>query len=120
MSEELRCYRCGEPLAALTPPISRQDQCPSCSVYLHVCRMCGYFDVNVPRQCREDDAEDVTDKEKLNFCEWYEPSPNAFDAARKRDADKARSRLDSLFGDPDAAGDDAPDDASSAAEDLFK
>ena len=120
MSEELRCFRCGESLTALTPPISRQDQCPSCSIYLHVCRMCVYFDVNVPKQCREDDAEDVTDKEKLNFCDWYQPTSTAFDSGRKREADHARSQLDSLFGEADSTSEPSASDESSAAEDLFK
>ena len=118
MAEELRCYRCGESLAALTPPISRHDECPSCANYLHVCRMCLYFDADVPRQCLEDDAEDVVEKEKLNFCEWYKPSPTAFDLARKSHENKARNELRALFG--DGEGDEPDDDdQTSAAEDLF-
>lgn len=120
MSEELRCFRCGESLAALTPPISRQDECPSCFIYLHVCRMCVNFDVDVPRQCREDDAEDVTDKEMLNVCDWYKPSATAFDSGRKREADHARSQLDSLFGDAESTAESSASDELSAAEDLFK
>lgn len=118
MAENLRCYRCGDSLAALTLPISRQDQCPSCSNYLRVCRMCLYFDADVPRQCLEDDAEDVVEKDKLNFCEWYKPTPTAFDPARNSHENKARSELKALFGD---AGDSEPDDdaRTSAAEDLF-
>ena len=119
MTEDIRCYRCGESLAALTPPISRQDTCPSCTNYLHVCRMCVYFDAAVPRQCLEDDAEDVVEKEKLNFCEWYKPSPAAFDPARKSHENKARNELQTLFG--EGQGDDPDDDEqTSAAEDLFR
>ena len=119
MSAEIACSRCGGSLATLSLPLSRQDQCPSCSVYLHVCMMCGYFDKNVAKQCREDDAEEVHEKERANFCEWFTPSSNAFD--RKRDAadKKSRGDLASLFADERA---DSADDNSvqSAAEDLFK
>ena len=79
--------------------------------------MSGHFDPAVPRQCREDDADDVTDKDKLNFCDYYAPSEDAFDPARKAEADSARAALDSLFGDGDA---EAPATDSSAADDLFK
>ena len=44
-------------------------------------------------------AEDVTDKDRLNFCDWYKPSEKAFDADRKADEDQARASLDALFDD---------------------
>jgi len=61
--------------------------------------MCKYFDSRVPRQCREDGAEDVTEKDRLNFCDWYVPSEAAFDAGRKSDEEQAKSALDALFDD---------------------
>ena len=99
MSHSIACYRCGESLAALSLPLSRQDQCPACSADLHVCRMCVHFDRRVPRQCREDGAEDVTEKERTNFCDWFKPSDAAFDPARKAEADAAQDALAALFGD---------------------
>ena len=98
MPQELACYRCGESLAALSLPLSRRDQCPQCSADLHVCKMCSFFDARVTRQCREDGAEDVTDKERPNFCDWFKPSDAAFDPNRKSEADAAVSALDALFG----------------------
>ncbi|MDJ0907860.1 MAG: hypothetical protein QNI99_01610 [Woeseiaceae bacterium] len=117
MTHSIACYRCGASLAALSLPFSRQDECPSCQNYLHVCRMCVFFDPAVPRQCREDDAEDVTEKERLNFCDYFKPSETAFDGARKREADAAHAQLDALFGDGEAP---EPSSDTSAAEDLFK
>ena len=119
MSETLSCYRCGASLARLSLPLSRRDECPECSAHLHVCRMCRFFDVNVPKQCREDDAEEVIDKEKVNFCEWFVPSPDAFDPVRAGKAARARSELEALFGDEPAAS-EGPDELTSRAEDLFK
>lgn len=97
MAEALSCFRCGESLAALTPPMSRQDMCPACSSFLHVCRMCVNFDTNAVAQCREEDAEEVFDKEKANFCDWYKPSPGVFDSASKRADESARSAAEDLF-----------------------
>ena len=99
MSHHIACYRCGESLADLSLPLSRRDQCPQCSADLHVCKMCRHFDAGVVRQCREDGAEDVTEKERPNFCDWFVPSENAFDPHQKADADAAKSALDALFGD---------------------
>ena len=59
--------------------------------------MCIYFDPLVPSQCREDDAEDVTEKELANFCEWYSPSDTAFSPQQKSEADKARESLEAMF-----------------------
>jgi hypothetical protein len=99
MAHDIRCYRCGESLAALSLPLSRQDECPGCGNYLHVCKMCVFFDPRVPRQCREDGAEEVRDKDRLNFCDWFKPSETAYDADRKAEEDEARAALEALFGD---------------------
>ena len=99
MAHNIHCYRCGASLEALSLPFSRQDECPGCGNYLHVCKMCVHYDRNVPRQCREDGAEDVKEKDGLNFCDWYKPSERAFDADRKADEDQARAALDALFDD---------------------
>jgi hypothetical protein len=81
--------------------------------------MCIYFDPSATKQCLEDDAEEVLDKVKVNFCEWFKPSAAAFDPARAGKDAQAKNELASLFSegpttklDPDAASDDA--------EDLFK
>jgi hypothetical protein len=99
MAHGISCYRCGASLEALSLPFSRQDECPECSNYLHVCKMCVYYDERVPRQCREDGAEDVRDKDRLNFCDWFKPSGAAFDAGRKDEEDRAKAALDALFDD---------------------
>lgn len=99
MAHGICCYRCGASLEALSLPFSRQDECPECSNYLHVCKMCVYYDRHVPRQCREDGAEDVRDKDRLNFCDWYKPSNKAFNADRKDEEDQAKAALNDLFDD---------------------
>lgn len=119
MADDLKCYRCGASLAGLSLPLSRQDECPACSVYLHVCKMCEFYDPDVPKQCREDDAEEVIEKERLNFCEWLKPAYDVFDAARASEEAKAKDTLAGLFGEGSA---DEPneDDQITEAEKLFK
>ena len=98
MSHNLACLRCGASLSSLSLPLSRRDQCPECDADLHVCKMCLHFDKTVPRQCREDGAEDVTDKDRPNFCDWFKPSASAFDPDAKSEADAAKDALAALFG----------------------
>jgi hypothetical protein len=101
VSHKLACYRCGESLVAFPLPLSRRDACPRCNADLHVCKMCRHFDPAVTRQCREDGAEDVKEKERPNFCDWFIASETAFDPNRKAAADAAQSALDALFGGAD-------------------
>ncbi|NCF51861.1 hypothetical protein GWP57_09645 [Gammaproteobacteria bacterium] len=119
MAHSIVCYRCGASLAQLSLPLSRQDECPECRNYLHVCKMCVYFDASVPKQCREDDAEEVIEKSRLNFCDWFSPSDAAFDAGRKSQENQARVELDALFG-VEPGIEPAADESLSDAEKLFK
>lgn len=130
MATSLHCYNCGQNLDALTPPLSRRDACPACALHLHVCRMCVHFDANVLGQCLEDDAEEVLDKRKVNFCDWFAASPNAFDGQGDTAGEAAARELGALFGDAAATpedhrqgaanGSDGSDDALSEAEKLFR
>ena len=81
--------------------------------------MCRFFDPDVPKQCKEDDAEEVFEKERVNFCEWYKPSPDAFDPGQADEQTRARNRLASLFGEDQ--GVETDDNAQLRdAEDLFR
>ena len=83
--------------------------------------MCVFFDPTVPKQCREDDAEEVKlqDKERANFCEWFKPSDRAFDGSFGVGEAQAKRELATLFGDGET-GESLADDADSDAEKLFK
>jgi hypothetical protein len=96
MSGVLDCWRCGALLVDLSLPFGRSDYCPACRAELHVCRMCRFFDTSKARQCAEPVAEPVQNKERANFCGYFEPV-----AGRYRPTDPARdtasSALEALF-----------------------
>ncbi|MCP4002477.1 MAG: hypothetical protein GY727_16370 [Gammaproteobacteria bacterium] len=119
MAELLHCWRCGADLSSLNPPLSRMDECPECAIHLHVCRMCSYFDAAVTRSCREDDAEDVKEKERPNFCDYFKPSADAFNGDIAAANQSAQAQLGALFGEA-SDGDAADVSSSNPAEDLFK
>lgn len=81
--------------------------------------MCEFYDANVPKQCIEDDAEEVIEKERLNFCDWFKPGAGRFDGRSAAEESQARNDLSALFGDNNA--DTAEQDPLlQDAEDLFK
>jgi len=98
MSEELCCWHCGASLAALALPLGRTEECAACGSPLHVCRLCRFYDRSRPKQCREDDAEEVREKERPNFCDYFKPRAGAFDAQRASAEQAAIDAATALFG----------------------
>jgi hypothetical protein len=83
--------------------VFRQTLCPQCSAYLHACIQCAFHDPNAHNQCLEPQAEYVGNREKANFCEFFQLAggtggPGA--AQRRTRADDARAKLDALFKKP--------------------
>ena len=95
---ELVCWKCGASLAALTLPLRRLEECPKCRSELHVCRMCADYDTSVAKHCREPTAEEVYEKTRANFCDFFEPRPGAYTAPNTAAVDRARAELEKLFG----------------------
>jgi hypothetical protein len=58
--------------------------------------MCRFYDVTKPAQCAEPIAEPVRDKERANFCGYFEPAAGRFRPGDPA-ADSARTALDALF-----------------------
>ena len=98
MSHDLVCWKCGADLSVLTLPLSRRDECRQCGADLHVCRMCSDYDQQVAKKCREPIAEEVSDKTRANFCDYFAPRAGAYVAKDTSSAEAARSELERLFG----------------------
>ena len=81
--------------------------------------MCEFYDPSVPTQCREDGAEEVFEKEKLNFCEWFKPGDDVFDEARAQEEAGAKDALAALFEEGESVKPDQ-DERLSEADKLFK
>ncbi len=96
MSESTTCWKCGGPLQELLLPLPRHEECPHCRAQLHVCRMCMYFDTAAPQQCREPVADNVSDKQRANFCGYFQINPQAYAGPSDQAADS--QQLDALFG----------------------
>ena len=97
MAHDLDCWKCGASLAALTLPLRRLEECPSCRAELHVCRMCLDYDTSVAKHCREPTAEEVREKDRANFCDFFKPRPGAYTAPNTVEVVQARTELEKLF-----------------------
>ena len=89
--EGLVCWKCGGSLQHLSLPLRRLEACRACGAELHVCRLCEFHDTAVAKGCREPVAEEVKDKTRANFCDYFafmegpsSPSTGDRDAALKR------------------------------------
>ncbi len=94
----LVCWKCGADLAAVIQPFERLAECPACRAELHVCRLCRYYNPRIEGQCDEDRAEEVRDKTRANFCDYFKPRPGAFRAPAAGLTAAAKARVDELFG----------------------
>ena len=59
--------------------------------------MCRFFDLRKAKSCAEPVADEVRDKERANFCGYFEPAPGRFQPADSA-TDQGRNALESLFG----------------------
>ena len=92
--KSIACHQCKH-VWTFEPPLGRRDCCPKCGMDARVCRNCRFFDTSSYRQCREEQAEWVQEKDKGNFCGFFTArDTQSADAAK----DTAKSKLDALFG----------------------
>jgi hypothetical protein len=59
--------------------------------------MCVSYDPHLTRRCREQDAEEVTDKERANFCGYFKAKTGAYRPDREARTQAARAKLGDLF-----------------------
>ena len=113
MDHGLKCWTCGGSLAEYSLPLRRIEECRACRAELHVCRMCEFYDTAKAKHCRETIADEVKDKQRANFCDYFKPREDAYSTKSTDAASKAQAELDSLFG-AGAKKADAPAEPSAA------
>lgn len=97
-SLDIQCWKCGVELKNLLLPFSRYEECGTCKADLHVCIGCKNYDPLVSDACREDRADFVLDKDKANFCDFFQANTRAYRKKDNTEARQARAKLAALFG----------------------
>ena len=101
-TDGLLCWSCGRP-TGLTGKVFRNDECPNCSASLRACRGCRHFDPTRRYQCRESIDSAVRNKDKANYCDYYQPRNVVKTAGgltyHKDSKESRKQQFDSLFDD---------------------
>jgi hypothetical protein len=96
-TDSFLCAKCRNPYE-VKDRIGRKDTCPKCDADLHTCLNCRHYNPRAHNECNETQAEWVREKDRSNFCDYFEPSRGAGagppSTARQNDA---RARFEDLF-----------------------
>jgi hypothetical protein len=91
-----RCHRCGSEQGAVER-VGRRDTCLSCGADLHCCHNCEFYDPSFYNQCRESQAERQVDKDRSNFCDYFQCARATRVEKVSTGAGEAHAALDALF-----------------------
>ncbi|MEW5804983.1 MAG: hypothetical protein AB1847_23095 [bacterium] len=94
------CYHCQKPVK-VERIVPRLAACPHCDSDLHCCLNCALYSEYAPNKCREPQSEQVSDRERANFCDFFifaDTAPGETPNKKKSEAEEARRKLDALFG----------------------
>ncbi len=95
--DPLFCSKCGTP-RTISSRIGRRDTCSKCDADLHSCVNCRHYNVRAHNECNEPQAEWVREKDRANFCDYYDPRRGKSAAGTQTSAtDDARTRFENLF-----------------------
>lgn len=89
------CYFCKTELENKT--VYRTSSCPSCSKDLKICYNCKFYSPGSPYDCKESIDQPVVDKDRANFCDFFQLASSSFDKSKK--TNDAKESFEALFGD---------------------
>ncbi len=95
-SEPFVCFKCGTPYE-VKDRVGRGAVCSRCDADLHCCFNCRHYNIHVHNECNETQAEWVRDKDRSNYCDYFDPKRGGGLGKTDKPGDDARARFDSLF-----------------------
>ncbi len=81
-----KCHKCGSSVDI--EKVSRRDECASCGSDLRVCLNCTFYDEGRANQCFEPQAEQVKEKDRANYCDYFQFREQGQKKSGKEEADK--------------------------------
>jgi hypothetical protein len=87
------CFHCQKEVNVLKN-VGRREECPHCRSDLHVCKNCEFYDPKSYNECREPSAEVVKEKDRSNFCDYFQPGQGV---AKKDSRAELLKAAESLF-----------------------
>lgn len=83
-NSSVTCFSCGTK-TPIVGSVGRRDECSKCHADLHVCKNCAFYDRTAYNECREPSADVVLEKERANFCDFFQPGSGVKAADKKAD-----------------------------------
>tara|TARA_B100000749_G_scaffold280891_1_gene280268 strand:- start:42519 stop:42812 length:294 start_codon:yes stop_codon:yes gene_type:complete len=68
---EFQCFSCNK-MAEVSPEVGRRDECDHCGADIHCCKNCKFHDAKAYNECKEVQADVVQEKERANFCDYFQ------------------------------------------------
>ncbi len=93
MDKDGICWHCGHTLSA--SDYTREGECRHCRHQTHVCRNCRFYAPGRANDCLEPIAEPVSDKQRANFCDYFEPGKDGYQP--QADGEQLKANADALF-----------------------
>jgi len=90
------CFRCKTP-NEIQERVGRRDTCTKCDADLHCCLDCRHYNPSAHNQCNEPQAEWVRDKDRANYCDYFEPRRGAGGGEASSRTQDARTQFEDLF-----------------------
>ena len=90
------CHACKKELEIVGRVVGRRDECVHCGADLHCCYNCSFYEQSAHNECREPVAMRVNDKDRSNFCEYFELATKPHDGGKSAKED-AKKKLEELF-----------------------
>jgi hypothetical protein len=96
-AEPFCCAKFGTP-STISERLGRRETCPKCDADLHTCRNCRFYSPSAHNECAETQAEWVREKDRANYCDYFEPRRGGSGVAGFQSRqDQAKARFEDLF-----------------------
>ncbi len=96
------CFHCSQKLS-FSGRVGLREECPNCRSDVHVCKNCEHFDPKMYNECREPQAERVTEKDRANRCDYFVLALTDR-AGKDQEKERLRNLAEALFQRKDSNG----------------
>ena len=93
MDIKIKCFSCSKE-NTFVGSVSRRDECEFCGADMKCCMNCAFYDKNSYNECRESSAEVQLEKERANYCDYFQPGTGA---SAKESKDDLMAAAEALF-----------------------
>lgn len=95
-TNQVICFKCSK-ATPIVSTVGFRDECLHCGEDLHVCKNCEFYDETAYNECREPSADRVKEKERANFCEYFQPSSQNTEGGAEDQRKKLLAEAEALF-----------------------